>query len=225
MLLVSVDLVFITLHFVRCATSLLSSSLFSLTKDHSYPEIFQYIKEFWIIILILSIFVKTKESGYIAWAMLFTYMLCDDALLIHEQVGYITANNLDFTPLFGLRLQDFGELASTAISMILLLTLICVFYMRGSTMFKKITRDLLILLSVIAFFGVFIDMVHVVVKLGWKVSFIIGVIEEGGEMIAVSMTAWYVFLLNIRKGYSDFSLCSLVRAALPRRPASIHCGR
>ena len=216
-LLVSADLVFIALHFLWGFTPLLSDDLYSITRDRGYPEIYQYVKEFWIIILILSVYVKTEEIGYISWAMLFTYLLCDDAISIHEQVGSIVANNLDFTPFFGLRLQDFGELAITAISMVLLLALICFFYLRGSSMFKNITRDLLVFLLVIAFFGVFVDMVHSAVKLGWKVSFILGIVEDGGEMIAISMVAWYVFLLNIRKGHASFSLCSLARAALARR--------
>ena len=201
-LLVSADLAFIALHFLSGLTSfsLTSDSDFQLTKDGGYPEIYQYIKEFWIMILILSVFVKTREIGYIAWATLSAYLLCDDALSIHERVGRIIANSLEFTPFLGLRLQDFGELAVTAIAAVLLLTLIGFFYLRGSNLFKKITRDLLVLLLVIAFFGVFVDMVHIPLKqLGWKMNFALGVIEDGGEMIAISMLACYVFLLNTRE--------------------------
>lgn len=215
-LLVLADLVFIALHFIRGIIPIFSSKLYSLAKDGGYPEIYQYVKEFWIVLLILSVYVKTKEIRYILWAMVFAYLLCDDAIRIHERLGSIIASNLDFTPIFGLRLQDFGELAVTAIALVLLLTPIGFFYLRASSMFKKITRDLLVLLLTIGFFGVFVDMVGIVVS--WpKGRFLLEIIEDGGEMIAISMVAWYVFLLNIRKGHASFSLCGLVSAALTRR--------
>ena len=218
-LLVSADLGFIVLHILWDTTSLLNTSLFSLSKDNGYPENYQYIKIFWIVILILSIFVKTREIGYFSWAMLFTYLLFDDAMRIHEQVGSMIASNMNFTPFLGLRLQDFGELIVTAISMVLLLGLVCFFYLRGSLMFKKITRDLLRLLLVLAFFGIFVDMLHIAVQLGETVSFLLEILEDGGEMIAISLVVWYVFLLNVRKEYASFPLCNLVRATLIRRSA------
>jgi len=166
---------------------------------------------------VLYVYVKTEENGYIAWALLFTYLLCDDAMSIHERVGSIIASNFDFTPFFGLRLQDVGELAVTAISAVLLLTLIGFYYLRGLSMFQKISRDLLAMLLIIAFLGIVIDMVHIAVNPGWKLNLLFDMIEDGGEMIAMSVVAWYIFLLNIRKGHASFSLCSLVHAALTRR--------
>ena len=83
-------------------------------------------------------------------------------------------------------------------------------------MFKKVTKDLLVLLLMIAFFGVFVDTVHSMVDLEWNLSFILVIIEDGGEMVAISLVVWYVFLLNLRKGHASFSLWNLASAAFSK---------
>lgn len=217
MLLVSADMIFIALHVICLFTPFLNNGMLLVTTDRGYPEVYQYVKEIWVVILLFCVYVKTEEVGYIAWNILFLYLLFDDSLRVHEQVGSILAHHLDFSPYFGLRLQDYGELAVTAISSALLLSLIGLSYLHGSNMFVKVTRDLIVLLLIIAFFGVFIDMVHSAIKLGWTVNKILGIIEDGGEMIGMSFVAWYVFLLNIYNGQLSFSLYNLVRGVLTRR--------
>jgi hypothetical protein len=217
LLLLVADLAFIFLHFLLLMT-ILNDPLYGLERDRGYPEFYQYVKEFWIIVLLLSICVRTGAVGYIAWVMLFGYLLCDDALQVHERFGRYIATRLYFVPLLGLRARDFGELAVSAMSGALLLTLLAWFYVRGSDTFKQSTKHLLLLLLTVAFFGIFVDMLHVALKvMGRKVNLLLGVVEDGGEMIAMSFVVWYVFLLNAREGDLDFSLRSLVVAALTRR--------
>jgi len=217
LMLISVDVVFIAAYYLHVHSSIFEIYLFSLTIDRSYPEIYQYIKEFWVVLLTFSVFIKTKEKGYISWGILFTYMLFDDAFSIHEKVGSLFAKNSNLTPVLGLDLQNIGEVAITASSTLLLLVLIGIFYIRGSSKFKETTQDLLILLFVIAFFGVFIDLLHASVDLGWRANFILDVLEDGGEMIAVSLAAWYVFLLNARKGVANFSITKLMQVVLAKK--------
>jgi hypothetical protein len=81
------------------------------------------VKEFWIVVLIAAVSVKTKNPGYMAWALLFTYALCDDALLLHEQGGPIVAKALGFAPFRTIRAEDFGEMFVFVSSAGVLLTL------------------------------------------------------------------------------------------------------
>ncbi len=46
----------------------------------------------------------------------------------------------------------------------------------------------------LAFFGVFFDMVHVAIPWGESLW---GIIEDGGEMLTMSIIVWYVFNLKI----------------------------
>jgi hypothetical protein len=217
LLLLSADLAFIVLHMITMATPILNSVLFTLEKEGRYPEIYQYIKLFWIIILFIYVLKSTKCCSYVSWILVFTYFLCDDALQIHETIGGYIAKSVDFHPPLNLSLQDFGELAVSATMGMLLLAICAWAYLRGSHTYKKISNDMLLFIVVLVFFGVFIDMVHSSIKPGPVVSLGFGIAEDGGEMVVVSLILWYVFLLAIRNGDSDLFLHDLLRNCLTRR--------
>jgi len=88
LLLLVADCAFIVLHFLLL-TPFLTTPLLSLGRDNGYPEIYQYVKELWIVVLLLSILTKTRVAGYSVWALLFLYLLMDDALQIHEHMVVI----------------------------------------------------------------------------------------------------------------------------------------
>jgi len=205
LLLLVADCAFIFLHFLLL-TPLSYTPLLSLERDHGYPEFYQYIKELWIVVLLLSILIKTRAVGYSVWALLFLYLLFDDALQFHETFGVSIATRLEFTPFLGLQAWDFGELAVSAMVAALLLTSLILFYVRSQSTFKQATRHLLLLLLALAFFGIFVDMLHSALKMEWEVNYLLGVVEEGGEMVVMSFIAWYVFSLNVRARNIGISL-------------------
>jgi hypothetical protein len=205
LLLLIADFTFILLHFLRL-TPVINDYLFSLERDLGYSEFYQYIKELWIFVLIIALLIKTRSAGYSIWAVLFLYLLFDDALQIHETFGGYIAASLEFTPFGGLRAQDFGELAVSTMAAAIVLSCLLFFYIRGLADFKKATRHLLLFLVAIAFFGIFIDMLHVALEMGWKISFLLGTLEDGGEMFVMSFVTWYVFLLHVRDGNSGINL-------------------
>lgn len=229
-ILICTDLAFIGVHVLSGALSLdvlnflsgstsVDASKFSfllINKDHGYAEIYQYIKEFWIILLILFVYSRTKENGHLAWSAVFLYLLFDDAIQIHERVGLMLADRLEFTPAIGLRPRDFGELTVTAVCGVVLITSVGFFYARGSADFKSISRDFMLLLSGVAFFGVFVDMADIAIKFGSTVTFVLETMEDGGEMIVMSMVVGYTFLLSGRDGHARFSLCELAFESFAR---------
>ena len=217
-LLVLGDLAFILLHFVNELTPT-SRNLLSIAKDRSYAELYQYVKFLWIITLLAKIARDRKTVHYVTWVLVFTYFLFDDALKIHELGGDFIAEKLDFTPPLGLRLEDIGELVVSATAGVGLLALVMWTYKSGSVVFRKISQDiaLLILLMVIA--GVVVDMLHSASKVGGAVGFALGVIEDGGEMLAASLILWRIFLSNVRGDIADSYLSDGVRTALTKRSA------
>jgi hypothetical protein len=217
LLLLLGDLTFIVLHLVNSLTPLLRYELLNLWVDHGYPEMYQYIKFIWITILFLKLSLKNVSLHYVAWAGVFTYFLFDDSLQIHEKIGGYIAAKFNFVPLFGLRLQDFGELAVSAAAGIILLLALVWAYMKGSQMFRKVSQDFIFLVLILIFFGVFVDMAQQAINLGPVVSYILGIIEDGGEMLSVSLILWYAFLINIRDDDTGISLCDCIRIALTRR--------
>ena len=199
LVLLGADIAFVLAHYLL-TTGVLDDALFSLELDRGYAEFFQYAKVLSIAITLLAVTARSRVVGYCVWALLFFYLLLDDAFQIHEDFGGYLASTLEFAPALGLRAQDFGELAVSMIAAVVFLSLLALFYISESGGFRKASRHLLLLLLALAFFGIFVDLLHVAVKMGWRITWLFGVIEDGGEMVAVSLMAAYVFLLNSRDG-------------------------
>lgn len=218
-LFLSTDIAYIILHIHYKATPLLTSAYFSVKRDLGYSEFFQYMKFLWIIILLVYLVKRSKTWGFLAWAAVFLYFLADDAFQTHEKIGGIIAGNLDFVPLFNLRLQDIGELAVYAIAGTVLLPGIALSYWRGSKTFRGISIDILLLISILAFFGVVVDMAEIAADFGVFVKETLGLIDDGGEMIVTSIMVWYIFRLALRDGEIDTFLHQRLRL-LPRPKGS-----
>lgn len=170
-----------------------SNPLFSIQKDGGYAEVFQYIKEFWIFVLLLMLAVKKSQVNYLAWSVLFVYLLLDDSLQIHERFGSYLVGYFEFQPMFQLRAQDFGELAVSMFFGFFIFTFIGVSYWFSDNIAKKTSKHLLILVISMVFFGVVVDMAHIAIPWGKSIW---GLIEDGGEMMVMSIIFWYVFHLR-----------------------------
>lgn len=228
-LLLSVDCAFIVIHVATRiernlldATLQLNYDLLSIATDGGYPELYQYVKYFWVILLTLYLARVARAPHYAAWTVLFAYFLCDDALSIHERVGAVIGKGLSFVPPLNLRVQDVGELAVTVMVGGLLLPLLLWSYRSGSDEFKKIAQDLLLLVLAFVFFGVVVDVAHQSIQLGWVVEFIMGIIEDGGEMVVLSLIVWFLFLLSVHKGVPGAHLSNLMRRAQNTHPFEVN---
>jgi hypothetical protein len=193
MLLVAADLMFILLHVLHTYTRTVAGDPgFSLERDRGYAEVFQYVKLFWIALLLGAAFVKSRRVIYCSWALLFAYLLLDDSFQIHERFGYQAAMFFAYKPLLGLRPQDFGELTITAVVGGTFLLLLATGYLFTDQPQRMFSIALGGLLAVIALFGVGVDMLHS--ALAWSaIDSLLALLEDGGEMLAVSATCWFVF--------------------------------
>ncbi len=197
-MLLSADFVFILLHTLRPFVPALSNPLFSIGEDAGYGEIFQYIKEFWAVLLVALVYVKTKEKGYFAWAFLFFIFLLEDSLLFHEHAGKFIRTLFNVS-IFGIRPQSMASLIYILIVGLIFSVVMGLSFWRGSDSFKKISFDLTILVAALLFCGVFVDFVHdVFLDARWSIRFLLGLVEDGGEMLVISLINAYLFLLNRR---------------------------
>jgi len=213
-LLLCTDLAFYAIQFLApFFPSLNNNLMLDITKDGGYPEAFQYLKWFWITILMMYVLIRNRSLSYGAWVFIFTYLLCDDAFKIHENGGHLAAKYLSFIPPLGLRLQDIGELTTTAVACSILLPLFAWAYAYGSQIFKQLSHDLLILLLALAFFGIVADLALTALHpyLNWKGVLFFKVFEDGGEMSVASLILWYVFRHAIRDENDSSHLFDLIR--------------
>lgn len=189
------DILFLILHLVHTYTALLPDFLFSILVDRGYAEFYQYMKELWILILFLILGINRRNILFLILSLLFLYFLIDDSLELHERIGAFLAVNLNFQPMFGLRDVDFGELAVFLFFGLQFLLLIGAAYIHSDAFSRVVLKNLLLMLAFLAFFGVIIDMVQITVL--HPVAYnILGMVDDGGELIVMSLITAYVFHLH-----------------------------
>ena len=192
-LLIFTDFMFLVLHSLYVHDFLDSNPYYSLEIDLGYSEFYQYMKEFWIFILLIFIFLKKKRAIYFLWALFFLYLLLDDSLSFHENYGKFLKNYFEIQPRFGLRSQDFGEvLVSFSVGFVFLIS-IGISYLKTNLLGKRISRNIVILVLMLVFFGIFIDLLHIAVPY-YKNRFTL--IEDGGEMFVMSAIVCYILQVN-----------------------------
>lgn len=200
LLLLSADLCFVVLHTINALTPLWNNPLLNIEKDAGYSEIYQYLKYFWVFLLFLIIAAKTRTVPPTAWAFAFLFLLADDALGLHEQIGGLIASNLHFIPPWGLRTQDIGEVIYALGAALLLSIPLGLAYLKGTSHFRRASHHLLQLVILLACFGVVVDCLHMIAQSGWRLQFVLAVMEDGGEMVAVSGLLVYSLVLCHRQG-------------------------
>lgn len=179
--------------------------LFSISEDRSYPELFQYLKWLWITLTLIYLSGSRRSLAYLTWALLTTYFLLDDSIGIHELVGAELVTKLGLTAPFSMRTQDVGELIVSTTSASVLLSIIIWSYFRGDSEFKKFSQDIVLLMAILFFFGVFMDMMVHVFPISERMIMIMGFAEDAAEMIVASLLFWYVFQFsNQLKGNSIY---------------------
>jgi hypothetical protein len=95
---------------------------------------------------------------------------------------------------FGLRSIDFGELAVSAAAGLILIGAIALSYWQSDEpKAKTFFRCLLPWLAALAFFGVGVDMFHITVSSWVGLYALMGLIEDGGEMVIASVLASIVW--------------------------------
>ncbi|HAG84639.1 MAG TPA: hypothetical protein DD379_15060 [Cyanobacteria bacterium UBA11162] len=193
-LLLATDFIFISLHILYKATDFISDPLFSLEQDLGYAEVFQYIKEYWIALCLGLLAATNRSLVYLSWSLLFLYLLVDDSLQIHETWGESLSQHLSLSPMFNLRMQDFGELIVSSSIGLFFLILIGTSYKFSDRLSRKSSKYLIGMLLSLALFGIAIDLVHVAFR-SFPMSSLLGLLEDGGEHGVMSVIAWFVFLL------------------------------
>jgi len=193
--LLGIDATLIALHAARYVIPSLNVGYLSIQEDHSLGEFFQYAKELLIALAIFQVARLKHNRSYLVWTLLFIYLLLDDAMRIHDQAGLAIGHALGFVGFMGLRAQELGELIFNGIVGPLFLLAIAAAYFGkpgGDAEFRQVTRRMLGLFVLLAVCGVGLDMLHEMVSFWTPLRKLVGGMEDGGEMVVMSLICWYV---------------------------------
>jgi hypothetical protein len=192
-ILISADLLFIALDLMNTYSGYFTDEGFALEKDRGFAEVFQYVKEYWVIVMFCWLAICKSERSYLACSLVFGYILLDDSFRLHERLGIKAANYFGFPAAMSLNPRDFGELMINALAGITLLLLITAAYYWGTAEFRRNCRVIIVMLVLLGVFGVIIDTAHVIAGRYALLSKLLGLMEDGGEMLVMSGICWYVF--------------------------------
>jgi hypothetical protein len=215
LLLVAADITFIALHLVNVETGWFHGVPLSLEADGGLPETYQYIKIFWIVLCLASTFWRTRVRLYGYWALVFAFLLVDDAGQIHERVGAWLGRSYAVPVAFGLRPNDIGELTFAVVVGLAMLALVGFASWRVGEQARRVSRDILCLVLVLAFIGVPVDTLHVIAYFQRSLlAQVLLVVEDGGEMLVMSALMAYAFHLASHRGHTRFDLWASVKTRL-----------
>ncbi len=193
-LLLLTDVTFIGIHLGTLGGLLPAHARFRLNFDHGYAEAFQYVKELWIAVMLLVMAVARRSWLWLCWSVFFAYLLADDMLRVHETLGARVAGELTFESVLGVERHDLGELAVNVLAASVLLGGIAILHLRAGPATRAVSGSLFLLVGVLVIFGVGFDQFQAFVPFGNRPR---RVIEDGGEMLAMSAIAAFVFAASL----------------------------
>ena len=205
-LLISIDLLLICIHVLvlRSDREGFLDSIWCLEQDGGVGEIFQYAKELWVVLIFILLTVKQFHLNYLTWAVLFAYLLVDDAFQLHETVGTLVASASTTETIAGLRAEDADELIVYAVFGILAIPLITITLSRCNGEMRTICLRFIFIMALVFCTAVIADVLHariidVSIALGLPsvldnlLYYGLGVVEDGGEPLVVSLASAYAF--------------------------------
>jgi len=213
--LVVVDLLLAGISLVRLV--LVGESLtdpWLLETDGGWSEWFGYAQQAALAALLLTLAYVCRRAIWVAYAAIFLCALADDSLRLHENYGSWIADRLIVRLGFpehvaGLRLNDLGEMFVWGVLALAPVAAAVLLHRRSDAGTRRASRGLAVLIAVYLFFGAVVDQVHVLVLDSWAGD-IVGTLEDGGELVALSLAVVYVVGLH--------STARLRRAAPPAVP-------
>jgi hypothetical protein len=199
--LVLVDVAFVTvsaLYESRHGIDFLDPSPWLLEADGGYSEIWGYAIEGALVISLLALGVMSRRPVWAGWAALFLAALADDEMRLHENKGAWLAEKLRFPEgVLGLRANDLGEMFVWGLLAAVPLAVVVVFFRRSDRWTRRAGIGMALLVAAYVFFGGVVDQLHVLF-LGGPLENAVGSIEDGGELIVLSLTLSYVVALHRR---------------------------
>lgn len=193
LMLLSADLALLLLHIIGQTLGRYSAPL-RAAGLYEHILVYQLVKLSWIILLLACLLFATRFRGYLAWMLVFGYLFLDKALEIHQRIGDYIANNtaLPLEP----RLYQLAVMLLAGAFLFALVGFAC---FRGPAAFRRISRDLFLLVVAWVSFGLVTDLAAAL-GLGPGIEFASDFVEDGGEMLVVSLILWYVYRLAVGRG-------------------------
>lgn len=190
-ILLIVDIFFILIHSYTIVFWNMEPEVLLLDANgFGFPEAFQYLKYLGVMGLIAYLIVYIKRYAYLPLFVLFTFLLINDVLQLHRLASWFFVDYLNLKAKLGFKAMSIGQLIYAVTMGLFFLSLSLWHYSTAALATRKSFLDIFKLLCVFLFFGVGVDVVQAFFEAHNRASLILTIVEEGGEMITLSMLVW-----------------------------------
>ena len=206
LLVVDVSLIGIhaVLRVLKAAGTSAGIDFLDIESDGSLPEIFNYAKLGAVVLLLIAASRLARLGPFLVIALCFAIALLDDSLSLHERFGPQLAETLGLPTIAGIGSDHVGEFLFLAVIGGFFATTLWLGWRRVQGALRRTYLQFVILLCLLGFFAGAVDALHQVVYSFSKVgSGIVGLIEDGGEMIVITLTTGLAALLYVRAKAGD----------------------
>lgn len=169
------------------ATALTIGNAIALGRDGSLAEIVGYGFSFLAAVMFFLVGIERQSRAAMFLFLLMAFVWLDDAAQYHERSGTWLSGTLSLPAVGGLRSQDLGELLAWALAGIALLGVLVFALMKRRPGDLGMLTLFFLCFALLVVCGVAFDMLHVLAP--FDLGSEIGVIEDGGEMIALALIA------------------------------------
>jgi hypothetical protein len=168
-----------------------------LDRDQSLPEFLNYAQTFACAALLVAVYVERREGIFLSWALIFLFVVLDDALSLHEEGAQMIRGFVDLPALPGLRPQDTGELMVWSLFAVPLFAILIAAFRRSGPVAAAFGGVFALLFMALVFFAVAFDMVHSWLASGsFRVERLTALAEDGGEMLTLALACGSALLLH-----------------------------
>lgn len=191
--MLATDVAFIAVHLLHCFHKKLGeASPLLLDTGYGYPESFQFLKYTIILILLGTFIAKKKWFSFIPLLFLFILLFLDDVLQWHRLFGNAMYQFFHLEGRWSFSGANLGYMLYTVVLGIFCLLLILIGVQKSSKRLKGYYRIIFFLLSALFLFGFGVDVLNQAISYHYGKLCFFTVIEEGGEMIVLSLLVWYL---------------------------------
>ena len=191
--LVTIDALLIFIHAVLGVLVLTDVSAtyperLRIDRDWGLGEIFGYMKWLWIAGILLSRFRQTNALIFLGLGSLCLLALADDGLQLHENFAETIFPRLGLHTVFP---AGSGEVVFLALAGLLVFAPLLIGWLRAGPALRHQLVPFLILFGGVVFCVAIVDFIHTQLPDQSLTAGLLGILEDGGEMVFLSMMVSY----------------------------------
>ena len=167
--------------------------LWNIDREWSVSETLNYLKCLTMALVFFAAYLRDKQFLLIVMSVTAVFLLADDSLQLHERLGSNFANTFKLQDEFGLRAYTYGHIVIWGGLGSIILLIIYRGWRTASSDLKKSLYPVFGYFFAIVFCAVGLDTLHELLDLPKIYKGIIGIFEDGGEMLFLTAMLRYVW--------------------------------